>query len=416
MTFSTRILLQGILTITFGFGALNSSAQNVTEDTFTLGVGYEDMAFYSLENGVVAQSPLADWHIAIDVRPMGSTARINGGTGMMLYPYGTLENWGNVDFDNWEMPEALRNDQSDWANAAFSQDGDGLFDLGWGIYDVITHEVQSDKMYLIEMPDGTWKQFAFLSLVSGTYTFQVADLDGSNEGSYSISKSSFEGKLFAYFNMNTGEVLDLEPSAPWDFQFMSYSEDIGGGTYYSVVGALAHPDVAVQQMDNLDDPYTDGNYSEDSFSLATNAVGYDWKSYVPGAGYELESNRCYFVSAHNGNIWRMVMTAFGGSTNGDISIGLVNATASNVVDATKASAMRTYPNPVQSGNNLTVQAFDIGADAEFQIYGSDGSIIETIKPQSSTWTLNTSNLSSGYYILSGISADGKRSQTRLIVQ
>ena len=169
-------------------------------------------------------------------------------------------------------------------------------------------------------------------------------------------------------------------------------------------------------MDNLDDPYTDGNYSEDSFSLATNAVGYDWKSYVPGAGYELESNRCYFVSAHNGNIWRMVMTAFGGSTNGDISIGLVNATASNVVDATKASAMRTYPNPVQSGNNLTVQAFDIGADAEFQIYGSAGYIIETIKPPSSTWTLNTSNLSSGYYILSGISADGKRSQTRLIVQ
>ena len=110
------------------------------------------------------------------------------------------------------------------------------------------------------------------------------------------------------------------------------------------------------------------------------------------------------------------MTAFGGSANGDISIGLVNATASNVVDATNISAMRAYPNPVQSGSNLTVQAFENGADAEFQIYGADGSIIETINPQSSTWTLNTGDLSSGYYILSGISVDGKRSQTRLIVR
>ena len=55
---------------------INSQAQTVIEDSFSLEAGYEDMAFYSLETGVVAQSPLADWHLALDIRPMGSTASI----------------------------------------------------------------------------------------------------------------------------------------------------------------------------------------------------------------------------------------------------------------------------------------------------------------------------------------------------
>ena len=176
MNHSRYIALKGILTFTFGLIALIAGAQTIIEDTFSLGPGYEDMAFYSLENGVVAQSPLADWHIALDVRPMGSGARINCGTGMTLYYYGGLENWLTANLDTWDMPEPLRNDQSDWANAAFNQGGDGMFDMGWGIYDIITHEVHSEKMYLIQFPDGTWKQLAIVSLVSGTYTYQVADV------------------------------------------------------------------------------------------------------------------------------------------------------------------------------------------------------------------------------------------------
>ncbi len=393
----------------------NSHAQTVIEDSFSLEAGYEDMAFYSLETGVVAQSPLADWHIALDIRPMGSTARINCGTGMKLYPYGNLEQWLNVDFENWVAPAPLRNDHSDWSNAAFAQGGDGMFDLGWGVYDVITHEVESDKMYLIELPDGTWKQFALLSLIDGVYEFQVADIDGANETLLAINKADYEGKLFAYCNLSTGQILDLEPDAPWDFQFLTYTEDIGEGTYYAVVGALAHPNVMVQQVDDLYDPYTDGDYNIDSFSLATNEVGYDWKSYVPGAGYALESSRCYFVSANDGTVWRMVMTGFDGASTGNISIGKVEATVSSVVDPKQSLAIQAFPNPIESGQNLTLQAPQQFEQATFRICTSSGATAAQFQPTQFPWTMNTSNLVRGFYFVEGINAEGNRIQSRFVV-
>ena len=408
-------LRNSMLTALSAIAFLHSQAQTVIEDSFSLQAGYEDMAFYSLETGVVAQSPLADWHLALDIRPMGSTARINCGMGMMLYPYGNLEQWLNVDFENWVTPEPLRNDHSDWSNAAFAQGGDGMFDLGWGVYDVITHEVESDKMYLIELPDGSWKQFALLSLIDGVYEFQMADIDGSNETLLAINKADYEGKLFAYCNLSTGQILDLEPEAAWDFQFLTYTEDIGEGTYYAVVGALAHPDVMVQQVDDLYDPYTDGDYNVDSFSLATNEVGYDWKSYIPGAGYALESSRCYFVSANDGNVWRMVMTGFDGASTGNISIGKVEATVSSVVDPQQSSAIQAFPNPIESGQNLTLQAPQRFEQAAFRICTASGAIAAQFRPTQFPWTVNTSNLVRGFYFVEGINAQGDRIQSRFVV-
>ncbi|MBV42359.1 MAG: hypothetical protein CL834_04945 [Crocinitomicaceae bacterium] len=416
MNHSRYISLKGILAFIFGVTTLIAGAQTIIEDTFSLGSGYEDMAFYSLENGVVAQSPLADWHIALDVRPMGSGARINCGTGMTLYYYGGLENWLTVNLDTWDMPDPLRNDQSDWANAAFNQGGDGMFDLGWGIYDIITHEVHSDKMYLIQFPDGTWKQFAILSLVSGTYTYQVADVGGDNELLGSVSKSDYEGKLFAYCNITSGEAMDLEPDTPWDFVFHSYVEDLGGGTYYGVVGALAHPDATVQQVDGLQDPFTDGDFDAASFSMATNEVGYDWKTYSPGSGYVLESERCYFVSANDQAIWRMVMTEFGGSATGDITLGKVEVSGSNVNPVINTTEVLAYPNPVMSGRNITLEVAPQFENAHFNVRSLAGSVVMSFTPTAFPYRLNTSNLKSGYYLLESTSSNGQPLKSRFIVQ
>lgn len=402
--------------IAMAFFAITIHSQTILEDNFSLQSGYEDMAFYSLENGVVAQSPLADWHIALDVRPMGSGARINCGTGMSLYFYGGLDNWLTADLDTWDMPEPLRNDQSDWANAAFNQDGDGMFDLGWGIYDIITHEVHSEKMYIIQFPDGTWKQFALVSLVSGTYSYQLADVGGENEISASVSKSDYEGKLFAYCNITSGEAMDLEPEEPWDFVFHSYLEDLGGGTYYGVVGALAHPDVTVQQVDGLQDPFTDGDFDAASFSMATNEVGYDWKTYSPGAGYVLESERCYFVSANDQSVWRMVMTGFGGSATGDITIGKVEASGTSVEQVTSTHQVLAYPNPVISGRNLTLEAARQFENAVFNVRSVTGSVVASFAPTSFPFQLNTSKFKSGYYFLESTSTLGQPLQSRFIVQ
>ena len=229
--------------------APSAQAQEVIYDSVVLGEGNANMSFYSLANGELAQVPLADWHIALDVRAMGSTARINGGLGLKLYPYGSLAEWDNVDLTTWVPGEPYRNNQTDWSNAAFSQGGDGMFDLGWGVYDVVTHIVTSDVMYLVQLPDQSWKKLALLSLSSGVYDVQFANLDGTDFFNVSVNKADYDGQLFAYCNLLTGSVEDLEPTEPWDIAFFTYEDEIAPGTYYPVTGGLIHPNVAVQQVE-----------------------------------------------------------------------------------------------------------------------------------------------------------------------
>ena len=173
--------------------SFSSYAQDVAYDSVSLGADNANMVWYSLSNGEVGTAALADWHIALDVRPMGSTARINGGLGVQLFEYGTLDQWETASLEGWEMSEPQYNDQTDWSNAAFSQGGDGMFDFGWGVYDVITHVVTSDRTYLLQLADESWKKVALLSLESGEYQLQFANLDGSAETILNINKSDYPG-------------------------------------------------------------------------------------------------------------------------------------------------------------------------------------------------------------------------------
>ena len=393
--------------------APTAQAQEVIYDSVVLGEGNANMSFYSLANGELAQVPLADWHIALDVRPMGATARINGGLGLKLYPYGSLADWDNVDLTTWLPGDPYRNEQTDWSYGAFSQGGDGMFDFGWGVYDVLTHVVTSDVMYLVQLPDETWKKIALLSLSSGVYDLQFANIDGTDFFNVSVNKTDYDGQLFAYCNLLTGAVEDLEPAEPWDIAFFTYEDEVAPGTYYPVTGGLIHPNVTVQQSEGLADPFLDGSYSFDSFSFETNAIGHDWKSFVPGQGYAIESERCYFVADSYGDVWRLVFTGFGGSATGEITFGLLEAgTIANSITEAPAEAVRLYPNPLASGQPLTVS---IERATRVRIFAATGSQI--IDEQLvGLVQLNLPELTSGLYIVEMTEANGARHTQQLIVR
>ena len=393
--------------------APSAQAQEVIYDSVVLGEGNANMSFYSLANGELAQVPLADWHIALDVRAMGSTARINGGLGLKLYPTDHSRNGTMWTSRLGSLGEPYRNNQTDWSNAAFSQGGDGMFDLGWGVYDVVTHIVTSDVMYLVQLPDQSWKKLALLSLSSGVYDVQFANLDGSDFFNVSVNKADYDGQLFAYCNLLTGAVQDLEPAEPWDIAFFTYEDEVAPGTYYPVTGGLIHPNVAVQQAEGLADPYLDGSYSFDSFSAETNVIGHDWKSFVPGQGYSIEAERCYFVADSYGDVWRMVFTDFGGSATGEITFGLLEAgTIANSVAEAPVESVRFYPNPLASGQPLTVTTERAARVRIFAVSGAqliDEQVIGLVQ-------LNLPDLTSGLYIVEMTEANGTRHTQQLIIR
>lgn len=386
-------------------------AQEIIYDSVTLGEGNANMSFYSIANGELMQVPLADWHLALDVRPMGSTARINGGMGLKLFRYGSLAEWDEVNLDTWIPNEQYRNNQTDWSDAAFSQGGDGMFDLGWGVYDVVTHIVSSDVMYLVQLPDESWKKVALLSLANGVYELQFANLDGTDSFNISIDKADYEGQLFAYCNLVSGTVENLEPSEPWDIVFFTYEDEVAPGNYYPVTGGLIHPNVTVQQSEGLDDPFLDGSYSFDSFSLETNVIGHDWKTYVPMEGYAIESNRCYFVTDSYGDIWRLVFTGFGGSATGEITFGLLEEGAVDVAEA-KGNHWRIFPNPISSNQALVIEA---DGAKYVRIFNASGSLV--IEQQlTGSHRLTLPQLTSGLYIVQLTDGDGARQTQSLMIQ
>ena len=70
--------------------SLYLNAQEVVYDQLSMGQGYENMLFYSFDNGLVAEAPMAGWDLSFDIRPMGSTVNINLRNGTYALPF-----WGS---------------------------------------------------------------------------------------------------------------------------------------------------------------------------------------------------------------------------------------------------------------------------------------------------------------------------------
>jgi len=400
------------------FGSFSyASAQDVTYDLLSMGPGNANALFYSLSEGVVGEAPLDAWEVSFDVRSMGSTARINGALGLTLYPYDEVEGWDSATLEGWNMGEAYLNDPSDWGLGAFGQGGDGLFDLGWGNYDLVTHVVTADSMYLMQMGDGTWKKVALLGLQGGTYAFRHANLDGSNDITVEIDKDDHEGKLQAYYNLTTNEMVDFEPSAPWDMVFTKYIEYVVlqdfGEQAYPVTGCMTHPNVGVLQRDGLTNPAVDGTFTTEEMSFASNEVGHDWKTWT-GADYVIASDRCYFVQSQTGDVWRLFFTGYGGSATGDIELGKILESGANVSEEIgMAQRLEVFPNPVEAHGTVTLRS-DLPI-LDIQCWNMAGKRVHPHVQSSRSPLAKVSGLESGLYVAQVLTSGGS-SSIRILVQ
>lgn len=398
----------------FFLSSVPGAAQEIVYDDFSMNPGYEYMVYYSVDSGVAGSATMASWDLAFDVRPMGGTASINGGQGMSLFPAGPLSGWDNIDESFANSAGDLvpfQNGTSYWSEGAFSQGGDGNFDLGWGVYDVVTHTVASDSMYVISLPDGTWKKFALLSLVSGVYSFQCADLDGSNFFEDQVAKSDYLGKIHAFYNLTNQEEMDLEPSTGWDMLFLRYVEEIQPGVNYGVTGALTHPNVRVQEQSGLLDPFMDGVLDATAMTDSINVVGWDWKTYAGGA-FTVLDDRCYFMETVTGAHWRVVFTGFEGSMTGNVELGKVLISGADIAEPFAATS-HLFPNPAHQGEEVILTSES--RFSRIAIWSVNGAKVDDIRVQGPTYTLSTTGLEPGLYLVEAHSILG-REVIRLVVQ
>ncbi len=129
-------------------------------DSITMGAAYADEVFYSLENGIVKTSPRSSWDIAFSTNPMSSTILTNEGYGVELYAYpnGDYSAWESIDTTGLYQWPVLYNSDTSWYYGAFDRNDLGHPDYGWGVYNMQTHDVMGDSLFIIKTGDGTFQK------------------------------------------------------------------------------------------------------------------------------------------------------------------------------------------------------------------------------------------------------------------
>ena len=390
--------------------------------TISLQPSYTNQSFYSLENGEISNVDNTNWDLAFSTASMSSSIRINGGMGTELYSYplGDTTDWYAFNYSNHLNWSPVHNSDTNWYLGAFDKHSTSAFDMGWGMYSMITHYVYGDSLYAIKTVNGNWKKLWIEQLASGEYTFRYANFDGSNEISASVQKSNFSGKNFAYYSIDQNTSINREPnSSDWDITFTKYISPVQG-LAYGVTGVLSNYGIEVAQADNVPDPNTYTDYTQHTMMTEMNAIGYDWKTFSMSTfSYSIEPNRCYFVKDYNDKIWRIVFNSFEGSSTGNIEFNTQDLTSSSFISDSKSdiSAFEIYPNPI-SDNNLNIVFDNTELNTELNIYDITGKNVYSDLFYGNGFQsrlITLPDLKNGIYIVA-ISSKGSVFQKKLVIR
>lgn len=344
--------------ISFSFGLAQVYTQTNNEEV-ELGAGYANQVFYSLNTGEVAQNAKNSWDLAFDATGMGSTIRINDAKGIKIWKYPHSNEFGNeldtTGITNWQ---SLINSDTSWSLGALNHKNNPAspFDLGWGEYSTITHAVNGNTLFIVQLNENSFKQLFIHQLLGGVFEFSYADLEGTNVIHKAFTKSAFENKNFGYYSIENDETLDLEPTTEeWDLLFTQYVTTLPNGMAYGVSGVLVNEGIEVAKAVEIEDPVNYIAYDDHPFSHHINSIGYDWKSFNNTTfSFELADDRVYFIQDQNLEIWKLVFTGFGGQSNGKYEFYVEQLTTASISDnQVEKTSFTVYPNP-SNGNQVSL--------------------------------------------------------------
>lgn len=405
-----RLLL--ILTIAFAY-----SVNAQTLDTVSTGPSYANQVWYNLQSGNEVSANGSSWDFAFQISGFSGAILANTAYGaeLYIYPNGDTGAWATVDtlgMSNWTP---WHSPSTNWDQGAFNMgiDTSNAFDLGWGKYNFITHHVVGDSLFIWKTASGSIKKVWIESLISGVYTFKVADINGNNLQVKTLAKNQFIGKNFGYYSIAQDSIMDIEPlSSTWDLLFSKYIEDVG--IPYSVSGIRTNVGIEAVQVYPVNDPATYNNAKGQTYSSETNIIGHDWKEFSFGCFcYIIEDSTVYFVKTDSATYWKLVMKDFGGSSNGNYIFEKTNVSLSTGLGdrQPEVGAFSVYPNP-SVNRNISVIA-DLPQSiktAELNILNTNGQLLrkETIQINNSFDVLNIqlNEFQAGIYLIQINHANG----------
>ena len=328
----------------FFFSSRNVQAQ--VEQNVSVGAGYADEVYFSLKNGVVKTVPRNTWDIAFYTQSFSAAILTNSGSGVELYTYPNAANDGWDAFDTTGMASwtPLYNDVSQWEEGAFNRNALGHPDYGWGIYNMASHSVFGDSLFLVKSADGQYLKLNIIKKISteNTYIIRYANLDGSNDYTDTLDVNPYKDRLLMAYSFTTG-IVDREPLlADWDLLFTRYHALVQN-TPYPVVGVLSKPQVTIAQAEKVAPDFVE--FAGLEFQEVADVIGHDWKTInMTTFEWDITDSLAYFVKAGDAAVYKIVFEAFSGSATGTATFTQKLIQPSSI-NFTRIDGVKVYPNP-----------------------------------------------------------------------
>lgn len=335
----------------------NNPLQAQDDYDVSMGAGYVDEVFFSLKNGIVKTSPRNTWDIAFYTQAFSAGIITNDGAGVALYVYpnAAIDGWETFDTTGMSSWTPLFNNTTSWEEGAFNRNASGHPDYGWGIYNMNSHDVNGDSLYLIKPLDGVYRKLNIVKKLSSQnkYIIRYANLDGTNDKTDTLDVSPYVNRLNMAFSFTTG-IVDREPVlAEWDLLFTRYYALVQN-TPYPVNGILQKPQIAVAQAESVAPGYTD--YTGMTFLTDADVIGHDWKTInMQTFQWEITDSLAYFIKAQDSAVYKLVFDGFSGGSSGTTAFTLQLLKPSSI-ETTQIQGVKVYPNPASENFNIQLNS------------------------------------------------------------
>ncbi len=398
-----------------------SNAQLVS-DSVTMGAGYANNIWYSLQNDEQGTAQAANnWDLGFATtispsNPLAASIIFNNKIGSVYAVPGTDgDDLATADTTGMASWTQLYNSEASWSQGALNAASTGGTDYGWGDYDAVNHTgIVANRVFAVKYTNGSVKLFTIsLSFMSSEYTVDYSNADHSGTGTATVGIAAYSTKNFVYLPLG-GAVVDRDPaSTSWDLLFTQYAADNGAPYPYNMVtGVLHNVGVEVAEVHPVNNPETDMSFGTATYSEDINTIGYDWKTYA--GSYTIEDSLVYFVKDVAGDYWRLIMTGFSGSSLGK-SVFKKEKVATLNVDENKELIFGIFPNP--AADNVTIMV-DSKSNATVKVVSMTGQVVfenAAVSNGLEAMSISTEAFTNGVYLVQ-VSNGTSTTTQRLVVQ
>lgn len=398
-----------------------SNAQLVS-DSVSMGAGYANNIWYSLENDEQGTAQAANnWDLGFATtispsNPLAASIIFNNKVGTVYAVPGSdgtdLATADTAGISTWTT---LYNSELTWTEGALNTASSGGTDYGWGNYDAVNHTgIVANRVFAIKYGNGSCKLFTVsLSFMNSEYTINYSNADHSGTGTMAIPFTPYATKNYVYYPLG-GSVIDREPaSASWDLLFTQYAANIGAPYPYNMVtGVLHNVGVEIAEVHPVNNPETDMSFESAIYSEDINTIGYDWKTYA--GTYTIEDSTVYFVKDVAGDYWRLIMTGFSGSSLGKTTFKKEKIASLSVAENNELIS-GIFPNP--AANNVTLM-IDSKSTTKVTILNMTGQVVferTTSSNALEAMNVSTADFTNGVYLVQ-VSNGTATTTERLMVQ